>query len=546
MRFSTAVLGALLMVAQGEPQPQSRIEGLVVNAGNGETLSSVSLFLRQENALQRDRQYTATSTSEGRFVLKDLPKGRYILSASKSGFVDQKYGQKQANRPGAVLDLTTSQTVRDIVIRMTAGGIISGRVYDQNAEPVERTVVVAFRKNYQRDGKSVLSQVAASGTNDLGEYRIYWLAPGTYYLFALVVPRNRPSGNPSDWPTFIDQSEEPPDAFDAVFYPRGEDESQATPIKIEAGTELRGIDFSLQKSKAVRVKGRVVNAAGQPVADAILMLRLKHVEALTANFWFNEHTDHDGNFEFHNQAPGKYVVAARWTEPGFRSLYTEQSLQVGNRDVTDLQIVLQNNPNVEGRMIMESGEPLPQDRTVLMFTEPGGASFGTGVESDGRFSLSNVAPRLLHLELTGFPDDYFIRSARTGNTDVLRDGINLAEASQDSLIVVVSSQGAKMEGVVADERQSPVVGASVVLMPNAARDRSNLFKAATTDQYGHFAFRGIVPGDYKIFAWDDLEPNIYFDPAFVEPYESQGKAIHLDQQGSLTLSLKPIPAAERR
>src|SRR5258707_13918421 len=113
MRFSIAVLSALLMVAQREPQPQSRIEGMVVNAGNGEPLSGVSLYLRQEGAISRDRQYTTTSTSEGRFALKDIPKGRYILSVSKSGFVDQRYGQKQANRSGAVLDLTTSQTLRD-------------------------------------------------------------------------------------------------------------------------------------------------------------------------------------------------------------------------------------------------------------------------------------------------------------------------------------------------------------------------------------------------------------------------------------------------
>jgi Carboxypeptidase regulatory-like domain len=208
---------------------------------------------------------------------------------------------------------------------------------------------------------------------------------------------------------------------------------------------------------------------------------------------------------------------------------------------------VQTNANIDGRMIMERGEPLLQNRTVLLFSEIGGASFGTGLEPDGTFSLSNVSTRLLHLELTGFPDNYFIRSARAGNRDVLRDGINPADASVDSLVVIVSSQGATVEGVVTDERQSPVVAASVVLMPNVgARDQSNLFMAATTDQYGRFAIRGIVPGDYKIFAWDDLAPNTYFDPTFMEPYESQGKAVHLDEDGAGTLTLKVIPAAERR
>src|SRR4029453_9553545 len=128
MRFSTAVLSVLLFVTQREPEPQSRIEGMVVRAGSRETLRGASLFLRQEGAGVRDKQYTTTTTSEGRFILKNIPKGRYILSASKSGFVDQEYGQKQANRSGAVLDLTTPQTLRDVVIRMTAGGVITGTV----------------------------------------------------------------------------------------------------------------------------------------------------------------------------------------------------------------------------------------------------------------------------------------------------------------------------------------------------------------------------------------------------------------------------------
>src|SRR5262245_26190709 len=245
MRFSTAVLSALLIVAQREPEAQSRIEGMVVKAENGDPLTGVALSLRQEGAGLGDKRYTTTTTSEGRFALKDIPKGRYILSASKDGFVDEEYGQKQANRSGVVLDLTTSQTLRDVVIRMKTGGIISGRTYDQDGRPIARAIVIAFRKNYQRYGKPILSQVYGAGTNDLGEYRMYWLPPGTYYLFAVVIPRNRLTQNPAIEAPIIDQSTEPLDAFVPVFYPRGDDDSQAIPLRIEAGTELRAIDFSI-------------------------------------------------------------------------------------------------------------------------------------------------------------------------------------------------------------------------------------------------------------------------------------------------------------
>jgi hypothetical protein len=82
--------------------------------------------------------------------------------------------------------------------------------------------------------------------------------PGTYFLLGEKI---------------IDQSEERPDVFSSVFYPNGDDDSQAVPLRVNAGSELRGIDFSLMRTKAVRVRGRVV-AAGtdRPIGDATLVM----------------------------------------------------------------------------------------------------------------------------------------------------------------------------------------------------------------------------------------------------------------------------------
>jgi len=86
-----------------------------------------------------------------------------------------------------------------------------------------------------------------------------------------------------------------------------------------------------------------------------------------------------------------------------------------------------------------------------------------------------------------------------------------------------------------------VVGAHVVLMPNAdRRDRKDLIKTAMSDQHGRFAIPGAVPGDYKMFVWEDLEPNIYFDPGFIQQYESQGKPVHLDEDGDVLVTLRPL------
>ena len=54
------------------------------------------------------------------------------------------------------------------------------------------------------------------------------------------------------------------------------------------------------------------------------------------------------------------------------------------------------------------------------------------------------------------------------------------------------------------------------------RTRIDLFKSTTSDQNGRFQFTDLAPGDYKVFAWDDVERYQWFDPEFVKDYEKQG------------------------
>ena len=275
------LIASLLAVTQPPAQESAaRIEGTVVKAGSGEPLANAVLLLSKDGAGQLAEKYGTTTRSDGRLTLKDIPKGRYRLSASMPGFVDEEYGQKRPNGTGAVLDLVNGQTLRDITIHLISGGVISGRVYDQTGHPLEGTVIRAFTRRYQPTGKSSLSAVGFAVTNDLGEYRMYWLSPGTYYLFAIVLPTFRAAAGAPIGSSIISKSEDAPEAFAPTFYPNGDDDSQATPITVEAGAELRGMDFSLTRMKAVKVQGRIVDAdSEQPVGGASLDMWPKYLDS---------------------------------------------------------------------------------------------------------------------------------------------------------------------------------------------------------------------------------------------------------------------------
>src|SRR5262245_56800260 len=131
------LLVAFIQASVQQPAQEStaRIEGIVVRADNGDPLPNVAVLLSKDGAGRLDTRYGTTTRVDGHFTVKDLPKGRYRLSATIRGFVDQEYGQKRPNGSGTVLDVATETTLCDITIRMVKGGVISGHVSDQMGHP---------------------------------------------------------------------------------------------------------------------------------------------------------------------------------------------------------------------------------------------------------------------------------------------------------------------------------------------------------------------------------------------------------------------------
>jgi hypothetical protein len=81
------------------------------------------------------------------------------------------------------------------------------------------------------------------------------------------------------------------------------------------------------------------------------------------------------------------------------------------------------------------------------------------------------------------------------------------------------------------------------------RSQHRLYKSQTTDQYGHFDLRGIAPGDYSIFGWDQAEDGAWEDSEFLKPFERQGQKLSLqeaDQKSVNVISIKAVGAEEKK
>lgn len=158
--------------------------------------------------------------------------------------------------------------------------------------------------------------------------------------------------------------------------------------------------------------------------------------------------------------------------------------------------------------------------------------------------MSNVSPDHYHVDVNGMPDGYYIKSMRTPDADILDTGLEVTAGGAGPVEILLSPNAGAVEGVVRNDKSEPAVGATVVLVPKSKerRERVLFFPTGTTDQNGHFTLKNVEPGDYKAFAWEEVEYGAYMDPEFLKPVESKGESVTVRESGWEKVELKVIPA----
>jgi hypothetical protein len=133
------------------------------------------------------------------------------------------------------------------------------------------------------------------------------------------------------------------------------------------------------------------------------------------------------------------------------------------------------------------------------------------------------------LSVSPLPSGMFVKSMRLGNTDVLSEGLHINGQPDGGLEIVIGSGGAELSGVVNSGASKVAPNSIVALVPDALalRKRLDLYRSATTDHEGRFKLQNVLPGTYKLFAWEYAPPDAWLDPSFVQLYESSGKSVSL-------------------
>ena len=137
-----------------------------------------------------------------------------------------------------------------------------------------------------------------------------------------------------------------------------------------------------------------------------------------------------------------------------------------------------------------------------------------------------------------------MQSVQLEGRDVFEEGLTISGPGQIALEIVLSKDGGHLDGLVADKDGVPVPGATVVLVPDVRlRSHQDLFLHGQTDQSGRYEFHAIQPGNYTAFAWEDVEPGIWWDADFMRGYEGKGEGAAVRAGGHESLKLTVLPPA---
>src|SRR5258708_23825437 len=187
--------------------------------------------------------------------MRDRHAGRYRLHVSRNGFVATQYGQKKPGDPGATLWLGPGDKKTDLLFRLKRAAVITGRVFDADGEPMPGVEVSALRQQYEK-GKKRLAFAGRTESNDLGEYRLYGLSPGRYYVSAET--RNwREALGPRD--SSVEGPKKEEKGYGKIYYPGVLEAGKANTLSVKEGEEIPSIDILMKEVTVYRVSVKFAN-----------------------------------------------------------------------------------------------------------------------------------------------------------------------------------------------------------------------------------------------------------------------------------------------
>ena len=574
--FALALTSSPLAVQQ--QSGTARIEGRILDALTGNPISdagvTLAVYVTPDDrplpgfqAIFPAARDPITTSPDGTFRIDGVRAGDYRVVAMARGYVRQEYMQKLTYGSGRPIRLSDGQSLQGIDIRLVRTGSLSGRVVDDSGKPAVDAPVNLLHPRPSDQGL-VLDRILNTKVNDRGEYLFTGVSPGRYYVSVGSTPGfTRPqllyARGPNQAP-IID--------YGLSFFPGTPLLAQAAQIEIRP-TEEASASMSVMRQRPYRIRGKIIVNGDPPPMVQVSLLPDPPVISLGDIIIDNRGVRPDaktGEFEVQSVLPGSYTLRAQVAPTPQRGagpvvqrgagpvvqegpsqaqsapMAGQTSIRVVDRDIEGVFVTLTPSATISGRVTVE-GESLDLSKmNINLWLVPLHPNLPLpdpqrlALAADGSFNIRSIRSGEYRLQLRRLDASLYTKSISLGSTDLLEKPLIVAGASSETLQIVLRRGAARVTGVVRDDRLQPVPGIKVTIVRSDRGKAEDKDRLVVSDSTGRFVIAGIPPGEYRIYAWEDLEDGAYFDPEFLKRYEVEGKSLMVAESSQNTVELKPL------
>jgi hypothetical protein len=513
------------------------------------------------------------TNDEGRFLFDGLPPGRYLLKATKTGWVPSYYGSTRQGRPPGVRIAVESGKRADVEVPLIRGSVLAGRIVDHEGRPMPRQFPWLLEQRMVGDQRMIARTrfpysigSFERATNDLGEFRLFGLPPGTYYLAVSpgIPPGARlttdadvrwafqqPAASRGDAPELA-----PVVGYTRVYFPGTPDPGAAVPITVGPGEVREDLEFTVQFIPVARVEGIVHRPDGSPGAGTRVMLQSRVPRVSLEGGTRSVAADASGRFVFTNVAPDDYRLSARAASAtgAILDLWTHADVVVSGSDVSGVGLTLAPASVISGRAaFVPTSQAPPKDLTTvrLQFMPitamaqalVGGGDFNAvhsaNLDSEGRFRVAGLAPDR-YVVTASWPGmrtgdrGWWLTSMRVNGRD-LGDAPIVVNSNDDVPDVEIEFRDriGTIEGALTDATGRPAPEYFVMAFPT---DRASwtttsrrMVPAVQPATDGRFRLTGLPAGEYYLAVVTEVDSDEATDPRFLETLVSMSLRLTLGE-----------------
>jgi hypothetical protein len=471
----------------------SPIEGVRVTMGG--TLDPAPVPGRPNQITVRRSIQTVNTFSDanGNVEFRTLAPGTYTVGGQFLGFLVPRAEAARVN---------PTQALHQIKIQMVPSATISGRV--KGAARVWAGAIEYL------DGHRKLVAKAVSEPNAQGEYRLAPLEPGAYYVAA-----ERESAGPL--------------GLTSTYYPGTATTVEAMPVVLRDKQNLAALEFDLGSPKTFSVSGRVENRAARIESFTLVRHDPGAINTPEPFTLANVSLTPQGGFQLRGVPPGSWDVFPGGT-----------NVVVVDRDIQGVALNLDTpTTEVRGRVVLAGGGTIPSQVSVTLVPRDSTPRTPQTVKTNGgAFLFAGVPQGKYSLRLTDLPENYHAEGPAL---------IEVGGGPVRPVDVVLSNGGSSFRGffsvTLAYMNADQLRKVRVTLVPSGEQ-RSNhfLYQTLTIPRAGEpFTFSGVIPGDYKVFAWSNLSPGAEKSPEFLSQYEQFGAEVHVTAGRTDDVQVSLIP-----